>query len=149
MNESTDVSSKSSNASEVEASSATLPSDKPSDAPRPLEFESWMESGDRGDAPHGDGPGVPGRDRAQAFATLSREDALARFPELSTAYEAIDALRIQLSQAGHSQAGQDAALKHATQTMVQRLEAGQLPLARSSVQSRSPGHEPESPDRDR
>ena len=43
MNKSTDAFSKSSNASEVEASSPTLPSDKPSDAPRPLEFESWMD----------------------------------------------------------------------------------------------------------
>jgi len=32
---------------------------------------------------------------------------------------------------------------------VERLEAGQLPLARASVQSRSPGHEPKLPDRDR
>ena len=106
-------------------------------------------SSDRGDAPHGDRPGVSGRDRAQAFATLSRDDALARFPELSAAYEAMDALTVQLSQAGHSAAGQDAALKHATKTMVERLEAGQLPLARSSLLSRSPSREPESPDRDR
>lgn len=103
-------------------------------------------SPDRQDAPHGDGPGVSGRGRAQAFGTLSREEALAQFPELSTAYEAMDALRVQLIKAGHSQAGQEAALRHATQTMLERLEAGQLPLARTSVQSRWPGHEPDSSD---
>ena len=52
----------------------------------------------------------PARDRAQAFLTLGRGDAIARHPELVTAYEALDGIRQQMIEAGYTQAGQDAAM---------------------------------------
>lgn len=90
--------------------------------------------GDRRHAPPGQRRDVAAAGRAQAFATLSQEQATVLHPELAVVYKVLERLRQQGVDVGRTAVDREAILARARALMIERLRQGLLPTLQDSAE---------------